>query len=787
MLYLLIVAFSLLSPFLVRAKGFFLSLRKKQNPFSVPLFIEMGVDAGVSLVLGVLIHAIAGIFFHQASLLYGLFFYLSLCFLFCLNRPSGWILPWIKEKKFRGKKLFKPGVLLSLLVVYLAIDGFVVNRACLKSNRNEVVFNATDSSYLYSKTNFDDDGDGGLKAKSKNSSIILANVPTGARYISLEFESTMTALEVVQENYSGGKFSSVYACDLNPTYASFTDIALRTTSSTIRLSFNVEPNHENSEVHFVLKKIHFDAPISYRSSALRLWLFVAIAFAFYKAPSFARKANEAKSKARAAKITILAGVVASLIALLIIALCSPRGPNGLLADYPIERSSLTDYDIYVKLFDAFRKGQLHLDVDPDPKLVALGPSVYEPSARSAVGASTLWDHVFYEGKYYCYFGAAPVVLVSFPVYWVTQAAATGLFLQSVSFIVAVGGFLYLAVVLTQVFNFRPNPVAYGVVVVGLLFAGLYFNMVCFRITDYKYRIAIDYSLMAMIWFTVMVLEAYRGRLRKISLGFAGFFFAIAMGSRPDFGIWLLFLSPLLVKMLFFQKERKFLSRLLDFVPMLCVLIVCGAFIVAYNVLRFGKIFEFGQHYQITLANMEKFHLTMEALPGSLFHFYLQPPVFRTTFGFLNSAYAKMPFDAHPYQSGTIGLLFNPAFYLIFMLPSIFYYKGKWEWKAVFILLPITGIIATWVLYSFGGTCFRYMLMIFPLSSVAGLLYFASFAGAPIEEKHRTYGIRVAVALSFAGMLFGMNLISVPFDGMRGADAWGALFYGIRDMLGAYNA
>ena len=61
--------------------------------------------------------------------------------------------------------------------------------------------------------------------------------------------------------------------------------------------------------------------------------------------------------------------------------------------------------------NAFAKGQLELDVTPDPALLAFtDESLYEPENR--IGIPALWDATLYKGKYYLYWGPAPALLLA---------------------------------------------------------------------------------------------------------------------------------------------------------------------------------------------------------------------------------------------------------------------------------------------------------------------------------------------------------------------------------------
>ena len=69
---------------------------------------------------------------------------------------------------------------------------------------------------------------------------------------------------------------------------------------------------------------------------------------------------------------------------------------------------------YEKLAEAFLEGHLDIDYgDMDPKLLAL-ENPYDPAERQKAGVFYHWDHSFFNGKYYMYFGVVPVVLVFLP-------------------------------------------------------------------------------------------------------------------------------------------------------------------------------------------------------------------------------------------------------------------------------------------------------------------------------------------------------------------------------------
>jgi hypothetical protein len=199
---------------------------------------------------------------------------------------------------------------------------------------------------------------------------------------------------------------------------------------------------------------------------------------------------------------------------------------------------------------AFKEGHVYLDDVPDPKLATLS-NPYDYWERKSAGVSYLWDTAYYDGHYYCYFGPAPVLLVMFPVYWLTGMVPTGLFLEVVAMIADTAGLIYVALRLRELSGNRlPWPMWTFLVVVAWL-SSLTLNFIAYRLTDWKYVLPFAYGLTFALWFFGMALTAYsRSQLRMLYLGLAGFFFVAVVASRPDLAVVLLFSAPLFLKMFF---------------------------------------------------------------------------------------------------------------------------------------------------------------------------------------------------------------------------------------------
>ena len=79
---------------------------------------------------------------------------------------------------------------------------------------------------------------------------------------------------------------------------------------------------------------------------------------------------------------------------------------------------------YELLTESFLEGHLYIDYDDiDPKLIALD-NPYDPESREAADVSLHWDHAFYNGHYYMYFGVVPVFLLFLPYRLLTGMSLT---------------------------------------------------------------------------------------------------------------------------------------------------------------------------------------------------------------------------------------------------------------------------------------------------------------------------------------------------------------------------
>ncbi|MBR5739584.1 MAG: hypothetical protein IKY02_06295 [Lachnospiraceae bacterium] len=274
---------------------------------------------------------------------------------------------------------------------------------------------------------------------------------------------------------------------------------------------------------------------------------------------------------------------------------------------------------YEKLAEAFLEGHLDIDYgDMDPKLLAL-ENPYDPAERQKAGVFYHWDHSFFNGKYYMYFGVVPVVLVFLPfraVFGTSLTTYHGTQFCAAVFIIGVFALFFL---LRKRFF---KDLSYGATV--LLSAAVSFMSVWYAsAAPAMYCTAIASGLAMEIWSIYFFVKAVYGtesENRAVFFAFFGALFgALAFGCRPPVALANVLVIPMLID---FIRARKFSLKLLGKLVLAALpYFVIGGALMWYNYARFGSVTEFGQSYQLTMVDASQgFQLTAQGLVGGLTYY-----------------------------------------------------------------------------------------------------------------------------------------------------------------------
>ncbi|MBR5739267.1 MAG: hypothetical protein IKY02_04685 [Lachnospiraceae bacterium] len=308
-------------------------------------------------------------------------------------------------------------------------------------------------------------------------------------------------------------------------------------------------------------------------------------------------------------ITAITAVLTILVAVL---------PMGLAPAWNGEKPAhRNQYEVAAR---AFLEGHLDLDYgEVDPKLLAL-ENPYDPAARKAAGASYHWDHAFYDGKYYMYFGVVPVFLLFLPYRALTGADLTT-FIGTAAFVsVFIAGLFALFLLLRK--KFFPE-LSFGLTL-SLASALSLVSVWYASSAPALYCTAISSGLAMEIWSLFFFVKAVYGTEREnraiLYAGLGAFFGALAFGCRPPVALANVLVIPMLVD---FLRKRKFSLKLLGKLVLAALpYAVIGGLLMYYNYVRFGSVLEFGQSYQLTIVDVSKGVKLTPAFIGKGLRYYL---------------------------------------------------------------------------------------------------------------------------------------------------------------------
>ena len=437
-------------------------------------------------------------------------------------------------------------------------------------------------------------------------------------------------------------------------------------------------------------------------------------------------------------------------------------------------------NIYYQQFDAYVKGQLHLDVPVDDGLLAL-KNPYNPSARS--GITYLWDHAFYNGKYYSYYGHAPIYLVMLPIFWVSGYVPSNMFVLQIGVISSIFAYLLAALKIFGLFIKKIN----GPFIILALFAAVIGSLLLANNTyEYGgmiYRIPYAYAngfLFLTMYLFIKGYESIKGR--TIYFSFTALSLVFIVLSRPLQIIYLILFVPLIVK-LFIDNKSNLKKLLIGLSPALSIVFVGAVLVCIMNYVRFESILEFGEHYQLTVTDCRDNVLDIDGILPTIYHFFIQPPKYNEANHLLVYRQSIEKFEYHGYNTFSVGIFFIPIVLLIVLTPYVLKGNDSVPLKILLISSPFVIFLVAFINYCFAGVCPRYLEDFTPWACIAGALV-ALKALEKDNGKHPVVPSLLFATLTISVVL-SIQYHFVEFDGFRIGDFDGLLGY-IKTIFNQYN-
>ena len=392
-----------------------------------------------------------------------------------------------------------------------------------------------------------------------------------------------------------------------------------------------------------------------------------------------------------------AGVI--ILCILAVFLLSCYASDGLPNDF----TEPDENQINKELVDAFEAGQVHLLREPEKELLEL-ENPYDRSQRSKSGGDFAWDHCYYDGHYYSYYGIAPVLLLFLPYHLIT-----GMYFPSVwaIFIFSIIGVIFLALTYYEIVKKHFPLLPLGIAVAGMLIleisSGIWFST----------PIANFYEIAQSSGFAFVTMGAYflirsnavsDGKLSRMCAVFSSIFLSLAVLCRPTLAVYcivaLIFIAFGTKKALNTGGKK---SMLLYLLCTLLPFIVIGAVQMIYNYLRFDSFFDFGIQYSLTINDFTKAEFHLPLVLTGFYNFLFAFPTTSTGFPFIHSNYDDLQLNGFYFSANEIavGILFRALPVFAYLLAGKAYVlSGKNKKNALLItaacvIAPIVIIFSIW--------------------------------------------------------------------------------------------
>ena len=284
---------------------------------------------------------------------------------------------------------------------------------------------------------------------------------------------------------------------------------------------------------------------------------------------------------------------------------------------PVWNGTIPDHrDQYERMAQSILHGHLYLEYeDIDPRLSVM-ENPYDPQARQELGIYSHWDHAFYNGKYYMYFGVVPVFLLFLPyqiltgnpltTYKATQIFTAGTIIEI---------FLLLFYLRKKLFPRLPFGLCLALSMV-LSFVSVWYAITAPALYCTAIMSAICMEMISMNLMARVVWNTERNSVMAIiQLAVASLCAALAFGCRPTIAL----AGSLQIPMLYqYMREQKSKSvRIRACVAVAVPYLLTAAFLMWYNYARFDSVWEFGQSYQLTVADQHEYSFWKEFRLGKI--------------------------------------------------------------------------------------------------------------------------------------------------------------------------
>lgn len=412
---------------------------------------------------------------------------------------------------------------------------------------------------------------------------------------------------------------------------------------------------------------------------------------------------------------------------------------------------------YQRLAEAFSKGQLYIDEEPSDTLKNMKnpyDTYYREKLLDKNNEKYLWDYSYYNGKYYVYFGALPVITTYLPFYLLTGNHVSNNILNFILCTLITISSSYLIYQIIK--RWFPNTSLVTYMLLCILFVFSSGVLYIAKRPDF-YFIPIAYSILLVTTGIGLWISAKKDNqlsIPKICLG--SFCMALVAECRPQFLLGSFFVFPLFFK--YFFKEGKLTKRkIIELLFLIVPYIVVAIPVMLYNYYRFNSIFDFGANYNLTTNDMTKRGFVFDRTFLGIYTYLFSPANYTSVFPYL------LPKTVETTYMGTTisesffgGFIFNNIITLLGLLVFKFknYFKEKMPYNIAWLSI-IFMLIVIVVDTQMAGILPRYICDFSWLILLATTIVILT-----LNEKYGKYDWfkKIFITLLFLSVLYNINFL-----------------------------
>lgn len=396
---------------------------------------------------------------------------------------------------------------------------------------------------------------------------------------------------------------------------------------------------------FYLSEIEINTPIPFEISALRMMLIIIISTLAYAVAFSGLMKRTYKENLQFCEISSLIITVSAV--LIAFGMTCEKIPSD-SENYFFQKEG---NQISEELVLAFEKGQVSLLREPVKELLE-SPDPYDRYLRESVTDNEAWDHVLYNGKYYSYYGIAPVILLFLPYHLITGS----FFPTDIAVLIfSALGLIFLALTYNAIIKRWFSRIPSGCYISGLAIlltvCGIWYSIG--RPLFYEISISSGFAFTALgAYFLISSNVIGDGEISLKKVTFASMFLATAVLCRPTLAVYSIcacvyysigfgksakvYEKDGSIKTVKNRKIKYILAAVIPFA-------VLGSVQMWYNYARFDSPFDFGIKYSLTINDFidSEYH-TLFVLIGLCAYIFAVPslkfeyPYVETPFSYLKA-------------------------------------------------------------------------------------------------------------------------------------------------------